>query len=255
MLGKRRNIAGLLVLAALPILLAVGVYTNGGNDGSGLFGLIRGSGLIVALAALTVSVTVFLPLAIAMVCGDSIAGEAQQGTLRYLLAVPVGRTRLLFAKFAALAVGAVIATSVISLSGAVIGGVLFGADGMMTFSGTRLDVWSALGRLVLATLYVSAGLIALAAVGLFLSTLTEQPIAAMVMVMVLVAAMWIVNGLEELAFLHPWLLVRDWTSFVDLLRVPVMWDGMLRGLAVDAAYALVFLSAAWAHFTSKDVTS
>lgn len=254
MLTKRRNIAGLGILALLPILLGIGLRYGGGG-GAGLFDLARGNGLLVPLAALTVAVTMFLPLAIAMVCGDSIAGEAQQGTLRYLLTVPVGRTRLLFTKFASLAVGALVATTVMSLSGAVTGVILFGAGPAMTFSGTTMSVPETLWRVMLATLYVSAGLIALAAVGLFFSTLTEQPIAAMVIVMVVVAAMWIVSGLEQLAFMHPWLLVQQWTAFIDLLRDPPLWSAMGTGLLVDAGYTLVFLSAAWAHFTSKDVTS
>src|SRR5262245_58855225 len=97
--GRRRNWAGLAVLAAMPIIVAISVKISppgagGGGDGPDFFTSITSNGLFVALAALTVELPLFLPLAMASIAGDSIAGEANLGTLRYLLSVPVHRTRL-----------------------------------------------------------------------------------------------------------------------------------------------------------------
>ena len=97
---RRRNIAGLAVLAVVPIILAVAVKTSGGGGGGGpdFLDAIVGNGLFVAFAALTLELPLFLPLAVATIAGDSVAGEANIGTLRYLLTVPAGRTRLLVVK-------------------------------------------------------------------------------------------------------------------------------------------------------------
>ena len=109
--------------------------------------------------------------------------------------------------------------------------------------------------MALAALYVAAGLAGLAAIGLFISTLTEQPIAAMVTTTIISSAMWILDGIPQLDWLHPWLLVHRWSAFVDLLRDPVFWDVMRTGLLVDLGYVAVFLALAWARFANKDVTS
>src|SRR5215470_10137138 len=88
--GRRRNWFGMAVLASVPVLIAVVVKLTSGPQGGGgpnFFDSITANGLFVALAALTVELPLFLPLAVAAISGDSIAGEANLGTLRYLLAV------------------------------------------------------------------------------------------------------------------------------------------------------------------------
>ena len=96
---------------------------------------------------------------------------------------------------------------------------------------------------------------ALGAGGLFISTLTEQPIAATIALMIFTILSWILDAVPQLDWLHPWLIVHQWLSFADLLRDPPLWDNVLRGLGVDAAYAAVFWLLAWARFAGKDVTS
>jgi len=94
---RRRNIAGMAVLAAPPLLIGIVTYFAAPAPGEGppFLSDITNNGLFVALMALTVELPLFLPLAVSAIAGDTIAGEANLGTLRYLLAVPVQRTRLL----------------------------------------------------------------------------------------------------------------------------------------------------------------
>jgi ABC-2 type transport system permease protein len=258
--GRRRNQAGVLVLMALPIAIVVGNKVSGQGDGRGGTGAgfvdqITSNGIFAAFAALTIELGLFLPLGIAMVSGDAVAGEAQAGTLRYLLTVPVGRTRMLAVKYLALVVTGIFGAVVVAVTGVVFGAVFFGVGPMTTLSGSRIPLTDGVWRLALSVLYVSAGLAALAAVGLFVSTLTEQPIAVTVVVMVFTAGSWIVDSIPQLAAIHPWLLVDRWLSFADLMRDPPEWGTVVSGLGVDAAYAAVFLLAAWASFTNRDVTS
>src|SRR6478609_8784100 len=176
--GRRRNQMGLLVLAAVPIVLAISVRLSSNSSGGGpdFLDSVTSNGLFVPLAALTVEMGIFLPLAISMLAGDAVAGEANLGTLRYLLTVPVSRTRLLAVKFASLMIGAVWGVAVVVLAGTIAGIALFGTGPMLTLSGTEISFGSAVWRVVLVSLYIAAGLAALAAVGLFISTLTEQPL-------------------------------------------------------------------------------
>ena len=255
--GRRRNQMGLLVLALVPIVLAISVKVSSRNarGGPDFLDSVTSNGLFVPLAALGVEMGIFLPLAISMLAGDAVAGEANLGTLRYLLTVPVSRTRLLAVKYASLGIGALWGVATVAVAGAVIGVALFGTGPLTTLSGSQLEFPAALGRLLLVVLYLSAGIAALGAVGLFISTLTEQPIAATIALMIFTILSWILDAVPQLEWLHPWLIVHEWLSFADLLRDPPLWDNVLRGLGVDAVYAAVFWLLAWARFAGKDVTS
>src|SRR3954468_20773990 len=112
MLGRRRNQAGLLVLAAVPVLISVSVKSSlsqPGADAPDFFRSITENGLFVALAALTIELGLFLPLAVSVVAGESVGGGANIGTLLYLLVTPVTRVRLLLVKYAGIVVGAFVA--------------------------------------------------------------------------------------------------------------------------------------------------
>ena len=256
--GRRRNQAGLTVLALVPIVIAIAVKASVPTDRGGgpdFFASITGNGLFVALAALTIELTLFLPLAVATISGDSIAGEANLGSLRYLLTVPVGRTRLLAVKFLAISIFSFLAPLLVAVVGAIAGLLLFGGGDMTLLSGSQISLADATLRLLLTTCYLAAGFAALGAVGLFVSTLTEQPIAAMIAVVILNVTMFILDSLPQLSWLHPWLLTHWWTSFGDFFRNPISWTDPARGVLTAAGYALTFWLAAWASLGSKDITS
>ena len=256
-MGRRRNQAGMLVLAAVPVLIAVALKFSQPREGRGpdFLSSATSNGIFVALTALTIELALFLPLAVAVLSGDTIAGEANLGTLRYLLTVPVHRTRLLAVKYVSLVIGAFIGVVVVAGTGLIVGGALFGLGPTTLLSGNQIGLAEALARLGIVVLYLAAGLAGLAAVGLFVSTLTEQPIGAMIAVTIASTAMWILDGIPQLDWLHPWLLVHYWPAFSDVFRDPMFFDQMRQGLLVDLGYAVVFLSLAWARFSNKDITS
>jgi ABC-2 type transport system permease protein len=254
--GRRRNQAGMAILAAVPIIIAIAVKvaTPRPRRGPDFFASITSNGLFVALAALTLEMALFLPLAIGTIAGDSVAGEANIGTLRYLLTVPVHRTRLLAVKFAAITIFSIVATAWVSLVGAVAGLALFGGGDMTLLSGTQISMGQAVLRVAMATIYLGLCFASLGAIGLFISTLTEQPIGATIAVVIVNVMSFILDEIPQLSWLHEWLPTHWWMSFGDVLRDPIAWDGITRGLLTAAGYALVFWLAAWARFSSKDVT-
>jgi ABC-2 type transport system permease protein len=255
--GRRRNLAGMGVLAVVPVILAVAVRVSapGQGDGPPFVSAITGNGLFVAFAALALELPLFLPLAVSAISGDSVAGEANLGTLRYLLAIPAGRTRLLVIKYAAIVIFALAATFLVALVGVIMGLALFGGGDMTLLSGTQTSLADGVWRLILSSLYLAAQFSALGAIGLFVSTLTEQPIGATIAIVLVNVFMFILDSISQLAWLHPWLLTHWWTAFADLLRDPIATESMERGLITALVYASVFWLAAWARLSTKDISS
>lgn len=255
--GRRRNIAGLGVLAAVPVILAVSarLSSSGQVGGPDFISAIVGNGLLVAFGALALELPLFLPLAVSAISGDSVAGEANLGTLRYLLAIPAGRTRLLVIKYLAIVIFAFAATFLVAFVGSIMGLALFGGGDMTLLSGTQTSLADGVWRLMLSSLYLAAQFSALGAIGLFVSTLTEQPIGATIAIVLVDVLMFILDSIAQLEWLHPWLLTHWWTAFGDLLRDPIATESIQRGLITALVYAGVFWLAAWARLSTKDISS
>lgn len=257
---RRRNQALLVVLACIPILIAVAIKVSGGSgggngNGAALFGSITENGIFVAYSALFVVIPFFLPMAVSVVAGDSLSGEANTGTLRYLLAVPVGRSRLLAVKFAGIVAWCIACSAVVAVVGVLIGLILFGGGDVTLLSGTSVSFASGLGRLSIVAAYVAANIAAVGAIGLFVSTLTEVPIAAMATTLGLTITSQVLDAVPQISAIHPWLLSHYWQQFIDVLRDPMDLDKVGHGLLASATYAVLFLTMAWARFGNKDVSS
>jgi len=257
--GRRRNWAGMAALAAVPIIIAVvtKIWPPGGGGGGGpdFFNQITNNGLFVSLAALTVELPLFLPLAVSAIAGDSVAGEANTGTLRYLLTVPVDRTRLLAVKYLGVLTFAFAAVALVAVTGTIVGLLLFGGGDVLLLSGRLVGFVEGLGRVLGVVLYLGVCLSALGAIGVFVSTLTEQPIGATIAIMVLTVLSFILDQIAQLDWLHPYLLTHHWMDYGEFLRDPVDLGALGPGLLSAAAYTGIFLTAAWARFAGKDVSS
>jgi ABC-type transport system involved in multi-copper enzyme maturation permease subunit len=257
-----RNLALLGVLVVLPVVLGIGLRVamphgdgGGGGPNATFFVELAGNGVFLAFIALTILLTLVLPLVIAVVAGDSIAGEAGLGTLRYLLTVPAGRTRLLSVKYAAVVIFGLASCLLVSAVSLVMGVILFPVGPVTLLSGTTVSLAEGLLRLLYVTLYVAAGMAALAAIGVAISTLTEHPIGAIAAILVLAVASEVADNVAQFAVIHPYLPTHFWLSFDSLLRVPIDGGDLLHGLLSFAVYIVIFCSLAWARFTSADVTS
>jgi ABC-2 type transport system permease protein len=254
--GRRRNVVLLVILSLVPVLISVAVKVSGHNGpGGSIFGGITDNGLFAALAALLVVGPLFLPLVISVVAGDSIAGEANTGTLRYLLAVPVGRSRLVGVKLAAVVVWCAVCVLVIALMGVLAGLVLFPSGEFTLLSGRTVSYGEGLLRLFLVACYVAATAVTVGAIGLFVSTMTEVPIAAMAATLTLTIVSEVADAVPQLSAIHGWLFSHYWLKWVDLLRDPIVTHDIAIGLLVTLGYVAFFVALAWARFTGKDVTS
>src|SRR5215472_2034180 len=263
---RRRNQLLLVVVALFPLLIGIGLKVSapgngrggsGGGPGSSaaFFNQLAGNGVFLTFIALTLLLILVLPVVVAVVSGDSVAGEAGYGTLRYLLAVPAGRTRLLIVKYLAIVAFAAAAVFAVSVVALLVGVILFPVGPVTLLSGTTVSLATGLVRVLLVTLYICAAMAAVGAIGLAISTFTEHAIGAIAATMILVVASEVVDQIPQFATVAPYLPTHWWNMFDSLLRTPVDTTTLWHGLASFAVYAAVFCLIAWARFTSGDVTS
>ena len=261
---RRRNQLLLLVAALFPLLIGIGLklatpHGGGGRgpsaSGAAYFSQLAGNGVFLTFVALSLLLILVLPVVVGVVSGDSIAGEAGYGTLRYLLAVPAGRTRLLAVKYATIVVWAMAATFTVSVIALVVGVALFGAGPVTLLSGTTVSLADGLVHVLLVTLYVCAAMAAFGAIALAISTFTEHAIGAIAAAMIMVVASEVVDNIPQFAPVAPYIPTHWWLSFDSLLRSPIDTTTLWHGLLSFAVYAVLFISIAWARITSADVTS
>ena len=264
---RPRTWTTLAALNALPLLVAVLLAVTDlaprPGEGPPFLSAVLANGALFPLAALAIVLPLFLPIAVAVVAGDAVAGEAQAGTLRYLLARPAGRTRLLVAKLVSVVVFVLVTVVVVALVGYLVGTTLFeaqpvgdaGVPASVSVSGTGLSEQELVRRTLLAVGYVTVSMLGVAAFALFVSTLTDSPLGATLGALVVLVASSLLFTLDAASPIAPYLPTRYWLAFVDLFRDPILWRDVVRGLALQGVYVGVLLTAAWANFTTKDITS
>ncbi|MFP5022287.1 ABC transporter permease [Pseudonocardia phyllosphaerae] len=275
LLRKRRVWLCWALLCALPTLVAVVVTSTGvlppPGQGPPFLSAVAANGQIFPAFALALVLPVLLPITVAIVSGDTVAGEASTGMLRYLLIRPVGRLRMLVAKlvsvafFVAAAVALVVATSYavgIALFGtgentpqaggtpAVVG---FGA--VPSLSGPVIEPTDLATRTMLTVAYLGLCMLTLGALGIFYSTLADSPLAAALGVLATVVTSAALQALDAAPDLQFFLPTTHWLAWIDLYRNPVLYDPAETGAWVQAGWIVVAFGAAWANLSTKDVTS
>jgi ABC-2 type transport system permease protein len=257
--GRRRNQALLAVVAVFPVVIGIALRAadrpgQAGGPSVAFINQLAGNGFFLGVIALTLLLTLVLPLAMAVIAGDSVAGEAGYGTLRALLTIPAGRARLLTVKYAAIVTFGLAATFLVTGVALGTGAALFPLGPVTLLSGSTVPLASGILRLLLVALYVTAALAALGAIGLALSTLTEHPVGAIAALAVLTVASEVADSLPQLGAAHPYLPTHWWISFDALLRVPIGTGTVLRGLLSFGVYLVLSGSVAWARLGTADVT-
>lgn len=261
-----RNRALLAVVVAIPVLLGVALRVavpqgnggpggGGGGLGSAFLTQVAGNGVFLAFLALTIMLTLVLPLVVAVVSGESLAGEASIGTLRYLLAVPAGRARLLTVKYTAVVLFALVACLLVAASALIVGAILFPIGPVTLLSGNTVPLPEGLLKLLFVVLFVAAAMAMLGAIGLAISSFTEHPIGAIAAILILAVASEVCDNIPQFAAVGPYLPTHWWLSFDSLLRSPIDTTELLHGLLSFGVYIVIFGSIAWARFTSADITS
>ena len=335
---RPRTWAAIGLLCLLPAVVAVFLATTRisppPGQGAAFLSAVLQSGSLYPAAALALVLPIFLPIAVAVVAGDAVAGESAQGTLRYLLVRPVRRTALLVAKLVAVVVFVVGAVLAVAGTSYVVGVALFGAgdpvavvralpevtgdDGgvagtspggqqpasgpggsqvgssdaassgaagaqsggqvgadtgdstaaadpeaareraqssVSSLSGEALSPTDLAARLLGAMGYVVVSMLGVAAIALFLSTLTASSLGATLGALAALITSQVLVSLDAAASVTPYLPTRYWLAWIDFFRDPIFLRDITAGLWLQAGYVVVLMLAAWANFTTKDVTS
>jgi len=225
LLLRPRTWISVLMLCLLPTVVAVFLAVTGigprPGQGPTFLAAVLSNGQLYPAAALGIVLPIFLPIAVSVVAGESIAGEASTGTLRYLVARPVGRTRILVAKLVAVTVFTLLAVVAVAGTGYVSGVTLLGANELAattttTVSGTPLDSRQLTVRTVLMVLYIGLSMLGVAAVSMFLSTLTDSPLAAALGGLGVLVGSTVLVGLDA-----------AWTSVVAFAKRPPREKGQI----------------------------
>jgi ABC-2 type transport system permease protein len=255
--GRRRNLVLLLALAAIPLAIGVAVKISPPSDGGGpqFLDRISGNGLFLVLTALFVTLNLLLPVVVGIVAADAVAVEAQTGTLRYLLAIPVRRGRLLAVKAVGIATYAAAAVATIAVVGATAGAVLFGTGSFTLLGGQSVSATEGVARIGAIAVYVWFSLAGMLAVGLLISTLTEVPMAAMAGTLGFAITSLVLDAIPQLHAIHPYLISHYWQSFGTLVRVGPDYAALGSHLVLQAVYVGIAGGLAWARFAEANVTA
>ncbi|AYN35450.1 ABC transporter permease [Streptomyces albus] len=258
-LRRRRTLVMGAVLALLPFVLllafAVGGEPGGRNGRVSLMDTATASGANFAATCLFVSAGFLLVIPVALFCGDTVASEAGWSSLRYLLAAPVPRARLLVSKLTValgLSLAAIVLLPLLALA---VGSLAYGWGPLEIPTGGALPAGTALQRLVIVTGYVFASQLVTAGLAFWLSTRTDAPLGA---VGGAVGLTILGNVLDAVTALGDWrdFLPAHWQfAWADALQPQPEWGGMIQGTALSVTYAVVLVALAFRGFRGKDVVS
>jgi ABC-2 type transport system permease protein len=262
-----------LLLVGLPSLIVVAIKAHGNrpdrNDNGnadGLFRLARQSGLLVPAAVLAAMSGFLLVVIAGTFAGDSVAGDASWGNLRYLLMRPVARGRLLVAKAFVAGVLIWIATIIVALAGLVAGIILFGVHpinvpgigliaGNLVVGGFHIGVGTLLVRTGIATAYVAFGFTALLALGTLFSTLTDTAASAIGATIGVYIVSEILDAISQLGRIRYGFPTHYQDSWQTMLVENRFSHDMVAGIVVQLVYLIVFGGAALVWFRRKDIRS
>ncbi|MFE0178604.1 ABC transporter permease [Streptomyces sp. NPDC059002] len=259
-LKRRRTLVMGAIMALLPVVLVIAFAVAGGSPGSRndqvtLMDTATASGANFAATCLFVSAGFLLVIPVALFCGDTVASEASWSSLRYLLAAPVPRARLLWSKLAValgLSAAAMVLLPVVALA---IGTAAYGWGPLEIPTGGVLPAGTAAQRLLIVVAYVFVSQLVTAGLAFWLSTKTDAPLGA---VGGAVGLTIVGNVLDAVTALGDWrdFLPAHWQfAWADVIQPHMEWGGMIQGAAVSVTYALVLFALAFRGFARKDVVS
>lgn len=261
-LRRRRTAVAYGLMLALPLFVVAAVKfgpeSEGGSGGAASLNLID---LATSGAWNFVIVMLFfgsgflLTTVTSLFFGETVAGEASWSTLRYLLASPVPRRRLLRVKLIVaglLSLSAVVALTVISF---VIGWLAFGNNPLVSPVGGEFQTSDAIYRVVVVAGYIFLSLLVAAGLAFYMSVRTDVPLGAVGTAVIIVIVVQILDAITALGDLRKWLPGHYAQAWTDALNPTIDWSNMARGGAYAFAVFALFIALAVLKFDRKDVTS
>ncbi|HEY9525423.1 MAG TPA: ABC transporter permease subunit [Thermopolyspora sp.] len=255
---RRRTLVMFGLLLALPWVLVVAfqVGAGSGRDSLRISDLATESALNFAAFALSVSASFLLVVAVALFCGDTVASEASWSSLRYLLAAPVPRDRLLRQKLIVALGYSAAAVVCLPLMALLAGTVAFGwKDIVIPGTGETIGATAVLPRFGIVIGYALISQLVVASTAFLLSVSTDSPLGAVGGAVGLVIVSNIVQAVDALGTLREFLPTFWNTAWLDALAPELDWSGMIKGTSISIAYSAILIAFAFRRFRRKDIVS
>ncbi|MFG2077757.1 ABC transporter permease [Nonomuraea maritima] len=256
---RRRTLAMFGLLLALPWVLVIAFQIGpqrGQEQSLRISDLATQSGLNFAAFALSVSASFLLVVAVALFCGDTVASEANWSSLRYLLAAPVPRDRLLRQKLTVALAYSAAAVICLPLMALLAGTLAFGWDDIQVpVTGEVIPALDVLPRFGIVIGYALVSQLVVAALAFLISTMTDSPLGAVGGAVGLWIVCTILQAVEALGVLREFLPTFWNNAWLDALQPELDWSGMTKGASVSITYAAILIAVAFRRFRHKDVVS
>jgi ABC-2 type transport system permease protein len=263
-LSRRRTQLTLAFMVALPVIIMI-AFEFGSNNRSdsgnergqfaALATIATSGGLNFALFTLLVSASFLLIVVVALFCGDTIASEASWGSLRYLLAIPVPRARLLGSKLLVALTYCAVALILLTFTALVVGTLRYGWHPLKSNVADDIAAMPALWRLLGIVAYLAISLLVVASLAFLLSVSTDAPLGAVGGAVLLQILSSILDQITALGTIRDYLPTHYADAWLGLLSTPIQLTDMVKGAIVSLCYAAVFFGWAWWRFVRKDVVS
>ncbi|MBC3191585.1 ABC transporter permease [Pseudonocardia sp. C8] len=258
-LERRRTQVAFALVVAMPVILwaafSLGSDDDGAASGPNLVDLASGSAANFAVFTLFASASFLLVVLVALFFGDTVASEASWSSLRYLLAIPVPRARLLRQKAVVAGFLSVAALLLLPVASLAVGALAYGAGDLVSPIGESLPFPTAVGRVMLGAVYVIVQLGWVAGLALLLSVSTDAPLGAVGGAVMTSIVSQIIDQIEDLGVIRNFLPTHYGDAWSALLARDVDWTDMTYGVFSAVCYAAAFLGLAAWRFTRKDITS
>jgi ABC-2 type transport system permease protein len=254
---RRRTQVAFGLLIVLPLIIAIAFQIGGAADSNApqLVGLATSGGFNFALFTEFASVGFLLVVVVALFCGDTVASEASWASLRYLLAQPVPRSRLLRQKLAVAGTLCVAANVVLPVWAFIVGGLFFGWSPARSPIGGSFGSGASTLRLLVVVVFICGQLFIVAALAFLLSVSVDNPLGAVGGAVMLVVVSSILDQITALDPYRHYLPTHYNYAWVDTLSSPIRYDDMIRGTGLALVYGAIFLGIAFLRFDRKDITS
>ena len=256
-LRRRRTRVVAVLLLALPLLL-VGAFALGDDDPGAaptFVDLAQEGAANLAVFTLFASTGFLVVVVVALLAGDAVPAEASWGTLRYLLAAPVPRGRLLAVKLAVALASSLAALVLLTAWTLLVGLVAYGPAPYRSPTGARL-AWPELApRLALAVAALFVLVLVVAATAFLVGVLTDAPLGAVGAAVLVTVLSAILDTIDALGSLRQALPTHYQFAWAGALADRVDWSGILTGALWSTSYAVALVTAAFVLFARKDVLS
>ncbi|MDG6100780.1 ABC transporter permease [Dactylosporangium aurantiacum] len=261
--ARRRTQLALGFMVLLPLIILIAFQLdNGGDDGEGgggefsrLADLATAGGANFTLFTLLVSSGFLIVVVVALFCGDTVASEASWGSLRYLLAMPVPRARLLGVKVTAALLYCLLAMLILVGTALLAGTLRYGWAPLNAPIGGEIAAGTSVVRLLEIVGYLCVSLLVVASLAFLLSVSTDAPLGAVGGAVLLQILSNILDQITALGTIRNFLPTHYGDAWLGLLSTPLQTDDIVKGCIASLAYATIFFSLAWWRFLRKDVVS